>query len=110
MAFSLFGGNSSNANSQQQIIQQSKNQPDPSNAGTVNEIKQQIQQDLAVANATELVNQATENCFNLCMKAPYNENLAESNQCVETCLGKYMRSWNAISQAYVQRLQNTPDV
>jgi import inner membrane translocase subunit TIM13 len=35
------------------------------------QLKAQIAQELAVANATELVNKMTENCFEQCLKAPY---------------------------------------
>ncbi|KAH3673245.1 hypothetical protein WICPIJ_009864 [Wickerhamomyces pijperi] len=36
------------------------------------ELKAQIAQELAVANATELVNKITSNCFEKCMSAPYS--------------------------------------
>ncbi|KAH3899054.1 probable Mitochondrial import inner membrane translocase subunit TIM13 [Saccharomycodes ludwigii] len=97
---SIFSGNNNNAEQQQ-----------PTNTTTtktplVSELKQQISQELAIANATELVNKVTENCFETCMKTPYAEG---NDSCVDSCLAKYMRSWNSISRAYIQRIQQSPD-
>lgn len=66
------------------------------------QLKTQIAQELAVANATELVNKVTENCFEKCLNAPYANS---QDNCVDQCLAKYMRSWNAISKAYIARIQ-----
>lgn len=91
---SIFGGGSP---SQQQTVTA------PAASGNIkDQLKSQIAQELAVANATELVSKVTENCFEKCLDAPYN-NTQEG--CVDQCLAKYMRSWNAISKAYISRIQ-----
>ncbi|AAS50222.1 AAL144Cp [Eremothecium gossypii ATCC 10895] len=91
---SIFGGGSPS---------QQSNLPTSSASSSVkDQLKGQIAQELAVANATELVNKVTENCFEKCLMAPYT---SKQDTCVDQCLAKYMRSWNAISQAYVARIQ-----
>ncbi|CAI4062725.1 protein translocase subunit TIM13 SKDI_07G4350 [Saccharomyces kudriavzevii IFO 1802] len=67
------------------------------------ELKNQISQELAVANATELVNKISENCFEKCLNSPYS---SRNDACIDQCLAKYMRSWNVISKAYISRIQN----
>ncbi|KAF5101886.1 hypothetical protein DV451_002071 [Geotrichum candidum] len=45
------------------------------------QIQDQIAQELAVANATELVN------------------------CTKQCMEKYMHAWNTVSRSYISRIQ-----
>ncbi|KAF5092254.1 hypothetical protein D0Z00_004672 [Geotrichum galactomycetum] len=45
------------------------------------QIQDQISQELAVANATELVN------------------------CTKQCMEKYMHAWNTVSRSYITRIQ-----
>lgn len=90
---SIFGGATP---SQQQTVDAK-----PSNPVT-EKLKGQIVQELAVANATELVNKVTDNCFEKCLMSPYTE---ANEQCVDQCLAKYMRSWNVVSRAYIARIQ-----
>lgn len=69
------------------------------------DIKQQITQELATANATELVRTITENCFEKCIYTPQDSLSVQENMCINLCKEKYMRSWNAISKAYIGRIQ-----
>ena len=94
---SIFGGS---APSQQQTVNSGSNS-NPS-GGVTNKVKSQISQELAVANATELVNKVTENCFEKCLNSPYTD---RNEPCVDQCLIKYMRSWNIVSKAYISRIQ-----
>lgn len=89
---SIFGGSSSSSGTPATSS--------PSDVKT--QLKSQISQELAIANATKLVNKVTENCFEKCLNAPY---AASQDNCVDQCLAKYMRSWNAISKAYINRIQ-----
>ncbi|QLG72162.1 hypothetical protein HG535_0C05160 [Zygotorulaspora mrakii] len=90
---SIFGGASP---SQQKTVSSA------SSNGITDQLRNQITQELAVANATELVNKVTENCFKKCLNSPY----ADGNEnCVDQCLAKYMRSWNVVSRAYIARIQ-----
>ncbi|CCE65840.1 hypothetical protein TPHA_0N00590 [Tetrapisispora phaffii CBS 4417] len=75
----------------------------PNTTGGVSQkLKEQISQELAIANATELVNKTTENCFEKCLTSPYNSG---NENCVDQCLAKYMKSWNTVSKAYIARIQ-----
>ncbi|CAI5759332.1 unnamed protein product [Candida verbasci] len=69
------------------------------------DIQQQISQELATANATELVRTITENCFDKCIIQPNDILSASEDQCINQCKEKYMRSWNVISKAYIDRIQ-----
>lgn len=69
------------------------------------QIQDQISQELAVANATELVNKITENCFDKCVINPQSQLTPQEDSCVTQCLEKYMRSWNVVSKSYITRIQ-----
>lgn len=69
------------------------------------QIQDQISQELAVANATELVNKITENCFDKCIHQPQQTLTAQENGCINQCLEKYMRLWNVVSKSYISRIQ-----
>lgn len=71
------------------------------------EIQDSIAQELAVANATELVSKITENCFDKCIHHPSSSLNGQEDLCVSQCLEKYMRSWNVISKSYINRIQES---
>lgn len=71
------------------------------------EIKDSIAQELALANATELVSKITENCFDKCIQQPGPSLNPTEDGCVTQCLEKYMRSWNVISKSYINRIQES---
>lgn len=94
---SIFGGGA--PSQQKEAATTAKTTPNP----IAKELKNQIAQELAVANATELVNKISENCFEKCLTSPY---ATRNDACIDQCLAKYMRSWNVISKAYICRIQN----
>lgn len=69
------------------------------------ELQNQISQELAAANASELVRTITENCFEKCILIPKDTLSPQELTCIAQCREKYMRSWNVISKAYVGRIQ-----
>lgn len=69
------------------------------------QLQEQIGQELAVANATELVNKITQNCFDKCILQPQDQITPQQDGCINQCLEKYMRSWNVISKTYISRIQ-----
>lgn len=71
----------------------------------VQAIQQEIGLELAKANATELVNKLTENCFAACFAQPQALVTAGQETCTNQCVEKYMRAWNVVSKAYVARIQ-----
>lgn len=70
------------------------------------QLQDQISQELAVANATELVNKITQNCFDKCIFQPQDSITPQQDGCINQCLEKYMRSWNVISKTYISRIQS----
>ncbi|EMG48410.1 TIM13 Mitochondrial import inner membrane translocase subunit TIM13 [Candida maltosa Xu316] len=69
------------------------------------DLQNQISQELAAANATELVRTITENCFDKCVLMPKDTLSPSELTCIAQCREKYMRSWNVISKAYIGRIQ-----
>ncbi|SCU96661.1 LANO_0E14026g1_1 [Lachancea nothofagi CBS 11611] len=92
---SIFGGASPSQ-------QQTTAVPSAKASNVKDQLKTQIAQELAVANASELVSKVTENCFEKCLISPYSNG---EEGCIDQCLAKYMRSWNVVSKAYVARIQ-----
>lgn len=76
---------------------------------TSSEVKKQIQekisQELAIANATELVNKITENCFEKCILNPGSTLTSTEQTCTKQCMEKYMSAWNTVSRTYISRIQ-----
>lgn len=86
-----------------------KSKNDASNATlapAVKQIEDQINQELASANAAELTRTITENCFNQCIQNPGPAQTPDQSRCVNQCVEKYMRSWNVVSKTYVSRILN----
>ncbi|CAD5112611.1 DgyrCDS1824 [Dimorphilus gyrociliatus] len=65
----------------------------------------QLRQQIAVANATELLQKLSDKCFKKCVTSP-GTSLGNSEQkCIAMCVDRYLDSWNVVSKSYVQRLQ-----
>ncbi|KAF8150556.1 Tim10/DDP family zinc finger-domain-containing protein [Crassisporium funariophilum] len=63
-----------------------------------------VKQELALANAQELMNKASERCFTKCVTKP-GESLSSSEQtCLSRCLDRYMDAFNIVSKTYVARV------
>ncbi|EDW11245.1 mitochondrial import inner membrane translocase subunit Tim13 [Drosophila mojavensis] len=69
------------------------------------EIMDQVKQQIAVANAQELLTQMTTKCFKKCVNKPGTSLDASEQKCVSLCMDRFMDSWNLISRTYGQRLQ-----
>lgn len=76
-----------------------------SSADIKKQIQTNISQELAIANATELVNKITENCFEKCIIKPGSVLSASEQTCTKQCMEKYMQAWNTVSRAYISRIQ-----
>ncbi|TFK40072.1 Tim10/DDP family zinc finger-domain-containing protein [Crucibulum laeve] len=74
-----------------------------------------VRQEIALANAQELMNKTNEKCFAKCITKP-SASLSNSEQiCLSRCLDRYLEAFNIVSRAYVTRIskerlegQNTP--
>ncbi|XP_066927369.1 mitochondrial import inner membrane translocase subunit Tim13-like [Clytia hemisphaerica] len=72
----------------------------PSSSQMMEAVKQQI----AVANAQELLSKMSDKCFKKCITKP-GANLDNSEQkCLAMCMDRYMEAWNLVSQTYTNRL------
>ncbi|XP_046737871.1 mitochondrial import inner membrane translocase subunit Tim13 [Diprion similis] len=69
------------------------------------ELMEQVQQQIAVANAQELLTKMTEKCFKKCIQKPGTSLDSSEQKCVAMCMDRYMDSWNLVSKAYSSRLQ-----
>ncbi|KYN17199.1 Mitochondrial import inner membrane translocase subunit Tim13-B [Trachymyrmex cornetzi] len=78
------------------------------------ELMQQVKQQIAVANAQELLTKMTEKCFKKCIGKP-GTSLDSSTlnltlkSCLKNaramCMDRYMDSFNLVSKTYSERLQ-----
>ncbi|XP_067634173.1 mitochondrial import inner membrane translocase subunit Tim13-like [Eurosta solidaginis] len=69
------------------------------------ELIDQVKQQLAVANAQELLTKMTEKCFKKCIAKPGISLDSSEQKCISMCMDRYMDSWNLVSRTYSNRLQ-----
>ncbi|KDR76405.1 hypothetical protein GALMADRAFT_247880 [Galerina marginata CBS 339.88] len=63
-----------------------------------------VRQELALANAQELMNKASERCFTKCVTKP-GDSLSSSEQtCLSRCLDRYMEAFDIVSRTYTARV------
>lgn len=65
----------------------------------------QVKQQLAVANAQELLTKMSEKCFKKCVYKPSSSLDSTEQKCIAMCMDRYMDSWNLVSKTYSTRLQ-----
>lgn len=69
------------------------------------ELMDQVKQQIAVANAQELLTKMTEKCFKKCVNKPGTILDASEQKCIAMCMDRFMDSWNLVSRTYGNRLQ-----
>ncbi|XP_054742870.1 mitochondrial import inner membrane translocase subunit Tim13 [Anastrepha obliqua] len=69
------------------------------------ELIEQVKQQIAVANAQELLTKMTEKCFKKCISKPGVTLDSSEQKCISMCMDRYMDSWNLVSRTYSNRLQ-----
>uniref|UniRef100_T1J3V4 Mitochondrial import inner membrane translocase subunit n=1 Tax=Strigamia maritima TaxID=126957 RepID=T1J3V4_STRMM len=69
------------------------------------ELMDQVKQQIAVANAQELLTKISEKCFKKCVSRPGSTLDSSEQKCVAMCMDRYMDAWNLVSRAYSTRLQ-----
>lgn len=69
------------------------------------ELMDQVKQQIAVANAQELLTKMSEKCFRKCINKPGSSLDSSEQKCVAMCMDRYMDSWNLVSRTYSNRLQ-----
>ncbi|XP_055326508.1 mitochondrial import inner membrane translocase subunit Tim13 [Sitodiplosis mosellana] len=65
----------------------------------------EVRQQIAVANAQELVTKITEKCFKKCVTKPGTSLGGSEQKCIAMCMDRFMDSWNLVSRTYVRRIQ-----
>jgi len=68
------------------------------------DLMDQVKQQIAVANAQELLTKMTEKCFKKCVVKPGSSLDSGEQKCIAMCMDRYMDSWNVVSRAYSSRL------
>lgn len=69
------------------------------------ELMDQVKQQIAVANAQELLTKMSEKCFRKCINKPGSSLDSSEQKCIAMCMDRYMDSWNLVSRTYSNRLQ-----
>ncbi|CAI2167495.1 13124_t:CDS:2 [Funneliformis geosporum] len=68
-------------------------------------VMDQVRNELALANAQELINKINEKCFSKCITKPGSKLDNSEQTCVAKCMDRYMEAWNIVSRAYISRVQ-----
>ncbi|XP_077539674.1 mitochondrial import inner membrane translocase subunit Tim13-B [Haemaphysalis longicornis] len=68
------------------------------------ELMDQVKQQIAVANAQELLQKMTEKCFKKCISKPGTSLDNSEQKCISMCMDRYMDSWNIVSRSYSSRI------
>lgn len=69
------------------------------------ELMDQVRQQLAIANAQELLTKMSDKCFRKCVSRPGGSLDSSEQKCVAMCMDRYMDSWNLVSRTFTNRLQ-----
>ncbi|CAH1406140.1 unnamed protein product [Nezara viridula] len=73
------------------------------------ELIENVKQQIAIANAQELITKMSEKCFKKCILKP-GASLDNSEQkCVAMCMDRYLETWNLVSKSYQIRIQHEKD-
>ncbi|GAU90838.1 hypothetical protein RvY_03200 [Ramazzottius varieornatus] len=70
------------------------------------ELMQQVQQQLAVANFQELVTKATHKCYKMCIAKPGSSLSTSDQNCLAMCMDRYTDTYNHVIRVYTTKLQN----
>ncbi|XP_017888416.1 mitochondrial import inner membrane translocase subunit Tim13-like [Ceratina calcarata] len=73
------------------------------------ELMEQIKQQVAVANANELITKMSEKCFRKCVVRPGTSLDSSEQKCVAMCMDRYMDAYNLVLNTYSARIQREQD-
>ncbi|ELU00350.1 hypothetical protein CAPTEDRAFT_184287 [Capitella teleta] len=73
--------------------------------GQREQLMQQVQAQMAMANAQELLQKLSEKCFAKCISKPGTSLDSSEQKCIAMCMDRYMDTWNLVAKSYTQRLQ-----
>ncbi|EDW70966.1 mitochondrial import inner membrane translocase subunit Tim13 [Drosophila novamexicana] len=69
------------------------------------EVISQVRQQIAVANAQEMLSKMTEKCFKKCIYKPGKALDGTEQRCITQCMDRFLDTWNLVSRTYGNRLE-----
>ncbi|KAF8876739.1 Tim10/DDP family zinc finger-domain-containing protein [Infundibulicybe gibba] len=63
-----------------------------------------VRNEIALANAQELMNKASDRCFLKCVTKPGSSLSSSEQTCLSRCLERYMEAFNIVSRTYISRV------
>ncbi|KAL0280945.1 UNVERIFIED_CONTAM: hypothetical protein PYX00_002090 [Menopon gallinae] len=69
------------------------------------EIIENFQQQLAIANFQELLQNMIHKCFKKCISKPGSSLDGSEQKCLAMCMDRYLDSHNLVSKTYASRIQ-----
>lgn len=69
------------------------------------ELMSQVKQQIALANAQEMLSKMTEKCFKKCISKPGKSLDGTEQRCITQCMDRFLDTWNLVSRTYGNRLQ-----
>lgn len=69
------------------------------------ELMSQVKQQIALANAQEMLSKMTEKCFKKCISKPGKALDSSEQRCITQCMDRFLDTWNLVSRTYGNRLQ-----
>ncbi|KAM0747774.1 hypothetical protein T439DRAFT_328436 [Meredithblackwellia eburnea MCA 4105] len=86
------------------LSRSSATQGAPDQAIRVQQVKEEVKAQLALANAQELINKMNEKCFIKCVPKPGQALENKEQQCLGQCTERFLEAFNVVSKSYVARL------
>ncbi|KAH9818815.1 Tim10/DDP family zinc finger-domain-containing protein [Melampsora americana] len=68
------------------------------------QLKQEVTQQLALANAQELINKINEKCYARCIQSPSSTLTTREQKMISNCMDRYLEAYNIVSRTYVNRI------
>ncbi|XP_023160987.1 mitochondrial import inner membrane translocase subunit Tim13 [Drosophila hydei] len=65
----------------------------------------QVRQQIALANAQEMLSKMTEKCFRKCISRPGKALDGSEQRCITQCMDRFLDTWNLVSRTYGNRLE-----
>ncbi|EDW19344.1 mitochondrial import inner membrane translocase subunit Tim13 [Drosophila mojavensis] len=69
------------------------------------EVITQVRQQIALANAQEMLSKMTEKCFRKCISRPGKALDGSEQRCITQCMDRFLDTWNLVSRTYGNRLE-----
>ncbi|KAM0786042.1 hypothetical protein ACM66B_006855 [Microbotryomycetes sp. NB124-2] len=68
------------------------------------QVMNEVRNQLALANAQELINKMNEKCFAKCVTKPSEKLTPNEEGCIMRCMDRYLEAFNVVSSTYVKRV------